>query len=346
MNKTTLLLLVIFVSSTFCMACPAAHSANRQQEKGISLRFNKDKTFKVMQFTDLHLSSKNENEDNRSVKTIARMEKIVKAEKPDVIILTGDNVTEAPAKPMWGLLLSKLEDLKTPFVLLFGNHDAEQELSREEMSRMVVANRYSLNTLNEKGELADLDIPVLGSDGGKVEAALYCLDSHDYSTLEGIEGYGWFTQSQIDWVRERCLTRTAENDGKHLLSLAYFHIPLVECETSWSHHGNSRVGIRGENECPGVLNTGMFATMIETGNILGVFSGHDHDNDYMVGEQGIAIGYGRFSGSHNTYTHLRPGARIVILEEGKRVFKTYIREEEERCDDTVYFQDNKFIEEK
>ncbi len=344
MNRTTFLLLIITVSSALCLTCPAAHSTNREQGKGLSLRFNKDKTFKVMQFTDLHLGANNEYEEKESVKTIARVDKIVKSEAPDVIILTGDNVTETPAKPMWDLLLSKLNDLKTPFVLLFGNHDAEQDLSREEMSRMVVANRYSLNTLNEKGELADLDIPVLGSDGRKVEAALYCLDSHDYSTLEGIDGYGWFTQKQIDWMRERCLKRTEENDGKHLLSLAYFHIPLVECGTSIRHHGNSRVGIRGENECPGVLNTGMFAAMVETGNVLGVFSGHDHDNDYLVGEQGIAIGYGRFSGSCNTYTHLRPGARIVILEEGKRIFKTYIREEE-RCDDIVYFQDNKFLEE-
>ena len=26
---------------------------------------------------------------------------------------------------------------------------------------------------------------------------LYCLDSHDYPTVEGIDGYGWFTPEQV-----------------------------------------------------------------------------------------------------------------------------------------------------
>jgi hypothetical protein len=37
------------------------------------------------------------------------------------------------------------------------------------------------------------------------------------------------------------------------------------------------------------------------------------------------------------YNHLKPGARVIILEEGKRRFTTYIREwDGNRCDFSTY----------
>ena len=37
-----------------------------------------------------------------------------------------------------------------------------------------------------------------------------------------------------------------------------------------------------EKACAPKLNTGMFAAMKEAGDVMGVFVGHDHDNDYAV----------------------------------------------------------------
>ena len=70
----------------------------------------------------------------------------------------------------------------------------------------------------------------------------------------------------------------------------------------------------------------MFAAMVESGDVTGVFVGHDHDIDYVVAEKGIALGYGRFSGDDTTYNNLRPGVRLLVLTEGERGFETWIHE--------------------
>jgi hypothetical protein len=67
----------------------------------------------------------------------------------------------------------------------------------------------------------------------------------------------------------------------------------------------------------------MFHAMIESGDVMGVFVGHDHDNDYIGQEYGIALAYGRVSG-YDAYGDLERGARIIELQEGKRQFDTWI----------------------
>ena len=84
-------------------------------------------------------------------------------------------------------------------------------------------------------------------------------------------------------------------------------------------------GKRREKECAPVLNTGMYAAMLLNGDVMGVFTGHDHGNDYVALYNGIALAYGRFSGGKTTYTKTSAGARIIELQEGKRGFVTYIR---------------------
>jgi len=69
----------------------------------------------------------------------------------------------------------------------------------------------------------------------------------------------------------------------------------------------------------------MFAAMLESGDIMGVFVGHDHDNDYLASLYGIVLGYGRFSGGRTTYTDFQNGARVFCLKEGEKGFLTYIR---------------------
>lgn len=71
-----------------------------------------------------------------------------------------------------------------------------------------------------------------------------------------------------------------------------------------------------EEACAPKLNTGMFAAMKESGDVMGIFVGHDHDNDYAVMWKGILLAYGRFTGGNTEYNHLPNGARIIVLDEG------------------------------
>ena len=277
-----------------------------------ALEFNGEGKFKIAQFTDVHLDLGNPYRQAQAEKTIAQMRYILDAERPDLVVFTGDVVTGKPAAEGWKRVLAPVAERNLPFCVVLGNHDAEQ------------------------------DIPRAGIAGKKSPAALlYCLDSHDYSTVEGIDGYGWFTQDQIRWYRDRSAAYTGANGGKPLPALAFFHIALPEYVAAWRNPDNTHIGRAAEDECPGELNPGMFAAMVESGDVTGVFVGHDHDIDYVVAEKGIALGYGRFSGDDTTYNNLRPGVRLLVLTEGERGFETWIHERDGRIVDHVEFRDGR-----
>ena len=325
MNKLMTLLCAVVL-------CGAAHA------QGTDLRFSKDGKFKIAQFTDVHFDLSTEYRRAQAGKTLAQMEYILSTEKPDLVVFTGDVVTGSPAAEGWRRVLDAVQKHGIPFCAVLGNHDAEQDITRSDIGRIVTAYRQSLNTLKTNGELADVALEVKGANG--TSAVLYCLDSNDYSTLDGIGGYGWFTQDQIAWYRNLSAAFTQRN-GNPVPALAFFHIALPEYVAAWRDPKNTHIGRAAEDECPGELNPGMFAAMRACGDVMGIFVGHDHDIDYVVAEKGIALGYGRFSGDDTTYNNLRPGVRLLVLTEGERGFETWIRERDGRIVDHVVFRDGR-----
>jgi hypothetical protein len=307
------------------------------------LRFDSNGQFKIAQFTDMHLYlGHSEYRDAQAEKTFARLSRVVRNEKPDLLVFTGDIVTGGDGLRAWNRLIDSLNIYKLPFCVMFGNHDPEV-VSRTDMSKVIVSSQYSFNELNDAKELADMELEVMSSKGDKVSCVLYCMDSHDYPKDRSLGKYAWFETSQIEWMRNCCMARREANGGEPVNSLAFFHICLQEYGPAFDNPKNYKKGRRAENECPGALNSGMFAAMVETGNIMGVFVGHDHDNDYVVLEKGIALGYGRFSGDYTTYTTFRSGVRIIVLDEGKRGFESWILEDEGRKAVKFKMEDNKFL---
>ena len=80
------------------------------------------------------------------------------------------------------------------------------------------------------------------------------------------------------------------------------------------------------------LTSGFFATLVETGSVLGTFVGHDHANDYAAMLKGVCLTYGRALGL-DTYGDLTRGARVIELTEGLGDFESWIREETGRVAD-------------
>ncbi len=328
----------------FAAACAALWSVATLQAQPAELRFRDDGTFRIAQFTDMHLDPSKPRRLAESEKTFARLERVLTSERPDLVVFTGDVVTGAPAEGMWRRLLDAVKRHGIPFCVVLGNHDAEQDLARTEIARIVTSYDGSLNRLADNGELADVELTVAGRGSDRPAWAFYCLDSHDYSTIEGIDGYGWFLPGQVEWLRACCTARTEANGGRPLPSLAFFHIALPEYVAAWRNPDNSHIGRAAEDECPGVLNTGMFSAMAATGSVVGTFVGHDHDIDYLVAEKSICLGYGRFSGDNTTYNNLRPGVRMLVLTEGTRGFETWIREDDGRMVDHARFDEGKITE--
>lgn len=140
------------------------------------LKFDKDGKFKVLQLTDLHLTADN---SEAEASTIARIRYEVATEKPDLIAVTGDVISNGgQCRGRLQHFLSALDELKVPFCFVFGNHDQEQEMSKAEISGMVAACKYSIAVIGKDGVLSDIRVPVRNHKGRGDGLELYFMDSH------------------------------------------------------------------------------------------------------------------------------------------------------------------------
>lgn len=59
--------------------------------------------------------------------------------------------------------------------------------------------------------------------------------------------------------------------------------------------------------------------MVEMGDVMGTFVGHNHHNDFFGDLHGIRLCYSRVSGYGKGREDFARGARIIMLKEGERV---------------------------
>ncbi|MEL7586412.1 MAG: metallophosphoesterase [Prolixibacteraceae bacterium] len=304
------LLLILFIGGS-------ANQLLAQSE--IQFRFRKDHTFKIAQFTDIHW------DDNSPgcAKTVETIHAVLQAEKPDLAILTGDIVTAPPAREGWRRIAAIFEKAQTPFAVVLGNHDAEPEITRDQIFELLQPLPYFAGIKGpELSGCGNYDLPVMASDGKSVAAVIYCMDSNDYPKDRKIGHYDWIRYDQIGWYRTTSDSHTSRNKGFPLPSLMYFHIPLVEYYNIVGKE--TTIGKKNEGIASAAVNSGLFASLVEKKDVMGVFVGHDHDNNYIGLEHDIALAFGQVTGT-DAYGDLERGSRIVELHEGEFRFDTWIR---------------------
>ena len=220
----------------------------------------------------------------------------------------------------------------------------KQGLSREELLKIIQSVPFNLTqTTPGISGVTNFILPVKASDGKRNATVLYCIDSHSYSQIKGVNGYDYIKFDQIQWYRENSKKFTEENNGVPVSSYAFFHIALPEYNQAASSESAILYGIRKEKACAPQLNSGLFAAMKEMGDVRGVFVGHDHDDDYAVSWKGILLAYGRYTGGNTVYNHLTNGARVIELDENANSFRTWIRLKEGVVQQVTYPAD--FIKE-
>lgn len=280
-----------------------------------------DGQFKIVQFTDLHYKLG----DPASRAAVECIQEVVKAEQPDLIIVTGDIVYSKPGDFAMQAVLNVLSQQQTPYCLVLGNHDPEQGVSATALYDLMQKAPGCVMP-PRRGKLLDYVLPVYAADGKTLRAQLYGFDTHGKSAMRGVGGYAWITQSQQAWYRRKCAEAKATNGGKTVPALAFMHYPLPEYNEAVANTQVVLYGTRMERAYAPKLNSGMFAAFKECGDVMGVFCGHDHDNDYSLMFYQVMLAHGRFSGGNTEYNHLSNGARVIVLKEGRREFDTWIRE--------------------
>ncbi|CAO2816398.1 unnamed protein product [Amaranthus hypochondriacus] len=311
------------------------------------LKFNKKGEFKILQVADMHYADgktspclnvlPNQVKGCSDLNTSAFIERMIKAENPDLIVFTGDNIfgldaTDA-AKSMDAAFAPAVIS-NIPWAAVLGNHDQESTLSREGVMKYIVKMNNTLSLLNPPDArkidgFGNYNLEVSGVDGSpfhnKSVLNLYFLDSGDYSTSRLIPGYGWIKNSQQSWFlrTSRRLKREymdrPEPQKESAPGLVYFHIPLPEYA---SFDKSNFTGVKQEGISSPRVNSGFFTSMVEAGDVRAVFTGHDHINDFCGKLMDIHLCY---AGGFGYHAYGRAGwarrarvVRIGLKKDGKR----------------------------
>ena len=340
--KIISLVLVVIIAGTLALSIRPEYSgvnfnpADSKNETDKTIRFNSDGKLKILHIPDTHLKH-NHNLDP----TLWMVEKAVDDERPDIVMLTGDIVLNCESaedtKKLINALMNIFDSRNIPVAVTFGNHDSEQgAMSREEL--MAYYNTFSCSVSVDDGEALSgcgtYNIPVLASDGEKVKFNLWVFDSGDYDE----EGrYSCVQPDQVQWYKKTSDRLKADNGGKKVNSLVFQHIIVGEIydallksddwkSYSYKHLYNDKehymfdpervnYGTIRETPCPGYANYGQFDAMVKKGDVLAMFTGHDHTNAFGVEYKGIDIVNSLSTRYIGLFHSTQCGYRVIEVDE-------------------------------
>ena len=300
-----------------------------------AMRFGSDGRFKILHVTDTHLHEDNVEKSTRLIALACD------TEKPDLVMLTGDLASEDTYErtaERVGQLMQVFESRNIPVAVAFGNHDSENGAYTRE-AVMALYNAYDCSVSIDEGELltgcGTYVIPVLASGSDELKFNLWVFDSGDYDS----EGhYANVAEDQVEWYKETSAAIEREQ-GKKIFSLVFQHIIVPEIYDaleekdyrtaySYRHLYNEKkyyrfspeytnYGTLHEYPCPGYYNHGQFDAMVERGDVLGMFTGHDHTNAFGVKYKGIDIVNSLSTRYEGDAFSTQYGYRVIELDETK-----------------------------
>ena len=343
---------------------------DNQNKTDKEIRFDSDGKLKILHITDTHLKF-NHNFDP----TIWLVERACDTEKPDIVMLTGDIVLNCEnaedTKKLINALMNVFESREISVAVTFGNHDSEEgAMTREEL--MAYYNTYSCSVSVDDGEALSgcgtYNIPVLSSDSNDVKFNLWVFDSGDYDE----EGrYSCVKPDQIEWYQNTSDKLRKENNGKSVNSLVFQHIIVGEIYDvleksdskrpyAYKHLYNEdeyyrfdpdkmNYGTIRETPCPGYENFGQFEAMVEKGDVLAMFTGHDHTNAFAVEHKGIDIVNSLSTRYIGLFHATQCGYRVIEIDENntstyetrvERIYDNFdwgmVKEEKQNGDEFTY----------
>jgi hypothetical protein len=249
-------------------------------------RIRKDGKFKIMQLADMHLATGlgkcrdaipntyHSGKCDPDSRTLEFVEKMIAEEQPDLVVLTGDQVN-GDTSPDAQTAIYKYSELfvrhKIPYAGIFGNHDDEGNLNREESMAIMQGLPYSLSEAGPTSVdgVGNYIVEILGRGSTSHSAlTLYLLDTHSYSPDEQhFRGYDWIKPSQISWFRSTAQgLKKKHKEYTHIhMDLAFIHIPLPEYRNP---DGYKWVGNWSEPPTAPNFNSGFKDALVEEGIVM------------------------------------------------------------------------------
>jgi len=249
-------------------------------EEDKALRFNDDGTFKIMQMTDF--------QDIGFLSPAAKhlIKNALAQEKPDLIVLTGDNIANfvpglpeflyrAYAKLAIGQFMRIFQKAGVPVAMVFGNHDVQDSLSKEGQWKI-----YQKNIVfTAPGACGDYRLPILNA-AGQEKYQLFLLDSNSDAVQK----------EQLDWLEG------ANNKAVPAMAFQHIIVPEIFDYITSGPEGYEAPNQSEYNYCrerpmppkPEQYHNEL-AILRAQGNVQALSVGHDHTNNFVVAANGVDL---------------------------------------------------------
>ena len=306
-----------------------------------------DKPFKILVTTDLHLC-----DDMELInKTLALLARHVEAEKPDLILFTGDVVLTDHQQVDCIQFGRFMEKMGIYWAYVFGNHEAraEKEYHKFLMLKNLTSFPHCLSKFGDPSLFGygNFFINILSSETS-IQQSIVMLDSgRNTSPTHNVENdapaelkcYDFLKKGQIEWYKNNILN--LEKEYGKFKSIMMMHIALCEYQEvmeldeneNYVPTGKAEILYGGMYESIGCseFNSGMFKAIKELGSTQAVVVGHDHINDFCAKYDGVYLVYAQ-CGGYNTYTMgsnfgwdekdwMQGVTMIDVAEDGEIVFR-------------------------
>ena len=308
-----------------------------------------DKPFKILVTTDLHLC-----DDMELInKTLALLARHVEAEKPDLILFTGDVVLTDHQQVDCIQFGRVMEKMGIYWAYVFGNHEAraEKEYHKYLMLKNLTSFPHCLSKFGDPSLFGygNFFINILSSETS-IQQSIVMLDSgRNTSPTHNVENdapaelkcYDFLKKGQIEWYKNNIIN--LEKEYGKFKSIMMMHIALCEYQEvmeldeneNYVPTGKAEILYGGMYESIGCseFNSGMFKAIKELGSTQAVVVGHDHVNDFCAEYDGVRLVYAQ-CGGYNSYVcdtmrslfgdeknWLQGATMIDVAEDGEIVFR-------------------------
>lgn len=275
-------------------------------ESKLTLGFGSDGKFKMMVFSDTDINTN----------TISALEAMLDSERPDLVILNGDVSggisTKTELEEYLRVLCAPMENRRIAWCHTFGEQDGDAGLSMTLQNEVYSSFKYCVSKVDfedfgagsyflpvfadssaEKGSAPLFGVWMLGQTGLISNAPITSGGNDGFLNSLAGEGkdYGYVPQSHVDWFTDSASMMRKDRE-KGIPSIAVTHTPINEFNVVAENPDKCAFdGVMAEKVSSSPVQSGLFAALLESGSVSGLYSGHDHLNNFSGKYLGIELGY-------------------------------------------------------